>query len=140
MNIPDEVVKIEISHNTIPANPYTATYCVLVNATVEEVIECAEKYPKAFVFTFDTTPVDRIKQDTLDYTPLQPVIEEYMDEDGDIMHRYAEGSYKPWMERLVQRLYIGNFKAEDHKTAIDQFVENSIGKDQELIYSKGYNK
>ena len=140
MNILDKIVTVEINHNTIQATPYTATYCVLVDATVQEVIECAVKYPKAFVFTFDTTPVDRIKQDMVDYTPLHPVIEEYMDDDGDIMQRYADGSYKPWMDRLVQCLYIGNFKTEDHKIVIERFVENNIGKDQQLVYSKGYIK
>lgn len=136
MSILDEVIKIEINTSDI-FKPYSADYCVLVDATVEEVIECAEKYPTAFVFTFDTTPEDKFYE-MIDYTPLYPEIEDYMDEDGDIMHRYREGSYKPWMDRLVQCLYIGNFKAEDHKTVIDQFVENSIGKDQQLVYTKGY--
>lgn len=133
-----DIVKIEISRDTIPL-PYSYEYCLLVDATVDEVIGCAMSYPKAFVFTFDTTPVDRIHE-MLDYTPLHPAIEEYMDDDGDIMHRFAEGSYKPWMDRLVQCLYIGNFKVEDHESVIKQFIEVSIGKDQTLIYSKGFNQ
>lgn len=133
MSMPDEVIKIEINTSDI-FKPYTAQYCVLVNATVDEVIECADKYPEAFIFTFDTTPMDKLNE-MVDYTPLHPIIEEYVDEDGDVMDRFVEGTHKPWMDRLVQCLYIGNFKAEDHQAVIKQFVEHSIGKDQNLIYS-----
>lgn len=133
MNNLDKIVTVDIVGSS--QFTYSADYCILVDATVNEVIECAKKHPKAFVFTFDTTPVDKIKTDMVDYTPLHPAIEEYMDDDGDIMHRFAEGSYKPWMDRLVQCLYIGNFKSEDHKSVIDKFIENSIGEDRNLIYS-----
>jgi hypothetical protein len=134
MSMLDEVIKIEIS-TTGTFKPYTSDYCVLVDATVDEVIECAEKYPKSLVFTFDTTPEDKIFTDMIDYTPLSPEFEEYTDEWGEIDTRVNQDTYKPWMTRLVQCLYIGNIPVESHSTVIDNYIKLCIGENQSLIYT-----
>lgn len=133
MSMLDEVIKIEINTSDL-FKPYTADYCVLVDASVEEVIECAEKHPKAFIFTFDTTPTDKIISEMIDYSPLEPKINQYIDEDGDVINEVVEGTLKPWMERLIKCLYIGNFPKDQHETIIGNWVRAMIKENQNLIY------
>jgi hypothetical protein len=120
----EDVIQIEIKTD---CKDYEPKHIVLWNPSPIDLIKASKEYPKTFIFSFDTTPVEDI-ENSPDYSVLSKYLEIWNEDTREyecVENPECILSYKDNMFYILTPVYIGHFPKDKHESIAEQLVKTT---------------